>query len=172
MSTKFDLRDILDETRARVYLLWACLTATGFTATHYYQNKNINALWFLLAVAGLFYMYRVMPLRVTQMKDIYLSWLVPITLGIIITAITVHTDFLLDLFPYLGPFWLAIMALGYFWNGVFDPPRVWYFLAAAVNIAAAAVCYFSDPFTAVQYLVAGIVSAWSLLMLTIFRSDA
>ena len=62
MESKLDFDTLLNSSRARVYLLWAGLTGLGFTATHYYQNANINILWFFISVIGFFYMYKVMPL--------------------------------------------------------------------------------------------------------------
>jgi hypothetical protein len=172
MDDKLDFRLMFAESRARVYLLWALLTAIGFTATHYYQNPNINGVWFVIAVIGLGYMFRVMPLKVKQMQHIYLSWLVPITAGIIVSGLAVHTSAFAGLVPYLGAYWLGIMAIGYFWNGTFDPPGTWYYVIAAVNAAAGLACYVSNDFTTAQYLVAAIISAWSMLSLWIFRSDA
>ncbi len=77
-NDKVDWQYLLSDSRARVYLLWAVLLGIGFVATHFYQNKNINGVWTLLSLIGLGYMYKVMPLRVTQMKQIFRVWIVTI----------------------------------------------------------------------------------------------
>ena len=96
MSDKIDFKMLLNETRPRVYLLWAVITGVGYTATHYYQNPNINAVWFVLSLIGFGYMYKVMPLRVPLMRRIFLAWLVPITFGIAVSVIAVRTDLIPD----------------------------------------------------------------------------
>jgi hypothetical protein len=171
MDDRLSFSELWGNTRAQVYLLWAVLTGIGFVATHYYQNPNINGVWFILSVIGLGYMYKVMPLRITQMKQIYLSWLVPIVLGIAISGLAVRTDLFPELVGYLGVFWLVVMAVGYAWNGLVDPPALWYYVAVGLNLAAAAACYFIDPLLEYQYIVAAIISVWSMLNLWIFRSE-
>ena len=78
----------------------------------------------------------------------------------------------LQMVGYLGVFWLALSAVGYALNGWVDPPSKWYYVAAGVNIAAAASCYFTVDLLEYQYVIAAIVSVWSMLSLWIFRSDA
>lgn len=172
MSDKLDYDAIIHESRPRVYLLWAALTGIGYTTTHYYQNPNINYIWFVLALIGLGYMYHAMPLRVHQMKNIFRAWLFPITIGILISIIAVRTDLIPSLIQYLGVFWLIVQAVGFTLNGLVDAPGKWYFIAAGTNVAAAAACYLIAELTIIQYLIAAVVTAWSMLMLVIFRSDA
>ncbi len=143
----------------------------GYTTTQYYQDKNINVVWFVLAVIGLGYMYKAMPLRVAQMKRIFMAWLVPICLGIAISIIAVRLQIIPQLVPYLGVFWLLVQAAAFIWNGLVDRPAGWYFAAAGLNIVAAALCYFVDDFLQFQYLVAAIVTTWSMLNLWIFRTE-
>jgi hypothetical protein len=172
MDNKLDLRMLLGESRPRVYLLWAFLTTIGFTATHFYQDPNINIVWIIISIVGLGYMYQVMALRVKQMRQIFLAWLVPISAGIVLSVIAAQTDLLPGLLGYLGSFWLLISAVGYAWNGAVDPPSKWYYIASGVNIIAAAACYYSVSLSQNQYLVAAAVSAWSMLSLWLYRSDA
>jgi hypothetical protein len=172
MDDKLNMELLLNESRPRVYLLWAVLTGVGFTATHYYQKPNINGVWFVLSVIGLGYMYKVMPLRVKQMKRIFLAWLIPIVAGIVISKLAVQTNIFSNLLPYLGAFWLVVMAVGYFLNGLVDPPSKWYYVAAIVNLVAAGLCWQVDSFITQQYLIAAVVSVWSMLCLWVFRSDA
>lgn len=172
MQNDLDFRELFTASRARVYLLWALIVAVGFTATHYYQNPNINAVWTILSIVGFVYMYKVMPLKVSQMKHIFASWLVPIIVGMVFSVVAVRTSLLPELISYLGPFWLAVMAVGYFWNGLVDGPGLWYYVAAAVNLVAAAVIYSSLDLLSVQYLLIAIISTWSMLMLWLFRGDS
>jgi hypothetical protein len=160
------------DSRARVYLLWAVICAVGFVTTHYYQNYKINGVWTVLSAIGLTYMYRVMPMRVKQMRYIFFSWLIPIAIGIIISGLAIRTSIFPELGAYLGAFWMFVMALGFLWNGLVDPPGKWYYIAAVVNVLGAAACYYFESLYPIQYLVAGAVSTWSMLMLWIYRSDA
>lgn len=171
MADTIDFKVLTTESRPRVYLLWAALTGIGYTATHYYQNPNINIIWTVISIVGLGYMYKVMPLRVKQMKRIFLSWLVPIIFGIGVSVIAVRTDLLPDLVAYLGTFWLLVSAVAYTLNGYVDPPSKWYYIAAVVNLAAGILVYASDAANEVQYLIAAVVSVWSMLSLWLFRSD-
>lgn len=167
-----DWRMLITESRPRVYLLWAILTGIGYTTTHYYQNPNINIVWTIISIVGLGYMFKVMPLRVRQMRQIFLAWLVPITLGIAVSVVAARTDLLPHLVHYLGGFWLLVSAVGYTCNGIVDPPSKWYFIAAATNIVFGVACLTVQEVTDVQYLVAALVSVWSMLSLWLFRSDA
>lgn len=172
MSSNINFQYLTSESRSRVYLLWAAITGVGFVATQYYQDKNINFVWFLLSAIGFYYMYKVMPLRVKQMRNIFLSWAVPISIGLGVSIVAVRTDYIPELVGYLGAFWLVVSAVGYFWNGIFDAPSLWYYVAATVNVLAAIAIYSYEPLLIGQYFFAAVVSVWSMLMLWIFRSDA
>lgn len=171
MDTKIDFQSLSSDSRARVYLLWAVLTAVGYTATHYYQQKGINILWVVLVIIGLGFMSQVMPLRVSQMKKIYLAWLVPISFGIIVSGLVFYVDGIAELLGYLGGFWLIVQSAGFLWNGLVDSPSRWYFIVAAVNFIIGLACFSFDSLIAIQYLVAAIVTAWSMLMLWTFRTS-
>jgi len=171
MESKLDLDALFNNSRARVYLLWAILTGVGFSATHFYQMPNINILWFVISIIGLAYMYKVMPLGVQQMKKIYLSWLVPIVIGLIVSVVLVRTDAAPEAVGYLASIWLIVMAAGYLSNGLSDTPGFWYFVAAVVNIVAATAVYLITDLQIAQYLIAAIVSVWSMLTLWVFYSD-
>lgn len=172
MDEKIDWQYLFTETRARVYLLWALLTIIGFVATHYYQRKTINAVWFTISAIGLGYMWKVMPLRVRQMRNIFMSWLIPIAVGMTVSGVVFYIDNSLtsQLIAHLGAFWLIIMAIGYVSNGIVDRPAKWYFFAAVINVVAGILCFVNDDFTRVQYLIAAIISGWSMLYLWLYRS--
>lgn len=171
MNSSVDFKFLLSDSRARVYLVWAVITGMGFTTTHYYQDKNINYVWFGLSLLGLYYMYRVMPLRVKQMRNIFLSWVIPISVGLSLSIASARGWFAPELLGYLGAFWLVVMAVGYFWNGMYDAPSKWYYIVTGVNVVAAIAVYYYEPLLIGQYLFIAIVSAWSMLMLWVFRSD-
>ncbi len=170
MNSRVDWFYLLHASRARVYLLWAVLGTIGYIATHFWQVRQINAVWFLISVIGMGYMWRVMPLKVGKMKQIFVSWLVPIAFGMAVSGLAFYIDQLARIIPYLGVFWLVVMAIAYIWNGVVDRPAQWYYFAAALNLAAAALCYFSPAYLEYQYIVAAIVTAWSMLYLWLFRT--
>lgn len=170
MNNTLDIEFLVADTRARVYLLWAILVSGGFTATHFYQTQQINALWFVLSATGLLYMYKVMPIRVKSMRNIFMAWLMPISIGIIVSGLAFKIAALAGIIEYLGAFWLLVMAVGYLLNGLADPPAGWYWFAVGINIAAGLTCFLFESFTASQYLIAAIVSGWSMLNLWIFRT--
>ena len=172
MNSKIDWDFLFSDTRARVYLLWAVLAAGGFIVTHFYQRQQINGLWFLVSLVGLGYMYRVMPLRIKQMRNIFLAWLIPIVVGLAVSGFVFRfsSSLAAALIANLGAFWLMVMAAGYFLNGLVDKPSTWYWFAAALNFIAGLFCFTVDSFTSAQYLVAAIVSAWSMLNLWLLRT--
>lgn len=170
MQEKVRWKFLISDTRSQVYLLWAVIVAVGFVTTHNYQRKEINIAWFALSVLGLGFMLKVMPLKIRQMKLILLSWLVPVTFGMAVSYLAFRLDSLLELTGYLGVFWLFVMAAGYIWNGIVDPPSKWYFIAAGMNIIAGVLCYFAEPFLVQQYLIAAIISTWSMLNLWLLRT--
>lgn len=169
-----DWKYLVTVPRGRVYLLWAILLPTGFVATQFYQQHAINVLWTVIAIIGLGYMWRVMPLhQVPQMRRIYTAWLVPIAFGMAVSGgvFYVHGTAAAQLLGHLGAFWLGVMAVGYFWNGLVDPPRLWYYSAAALNALGCVLCFMVPAFVAPQYLIAAGVSAWSMLALWLFHVD-
>ena len=169
-----ELRYLVTDTRARVYLLWAILAPLGFVATHFYQQYMINVLWAVIAIVGLGFMGKVMPLRVGQMRKIFAAWLVPIFLGMCVSGLVFYVDatWAYQLMGHLGAFWLGMLALGYFLNGLVDSPSGWYWLAVALNAVASVACFTLAPFEQGQYLVAAIVSGWSMVNLWLFRSGS
>lgn len=173
MNEKVDWQYLLLDTRARVYLLWAMLTAIGFTATHYYQAYLINGFWALLSFIGLGYMVLVMPLKVRQMQRIFLAWGATIAAGMAVSAAVFYSSSAAagNIIAHLGAFWMLVMAVGYAWNGLVDRPATWYWFAAGLNLLFGVLCFTVDAFAAAQYLIAAIVSAWSMLYLWLFRAS-
>lgn len=170
MNERLSLTFLLNDTRSRVYLLWAVLVTAGFVATHYVQRKQINPVWAVMSLVALGYMLRVMPLRVRQMRLIFLSWLVPIFIGMTVSGLAFIVEPLFGLVPYLGSFWLVVMAVGYAWNGLVDEPAGWYWFAVGINLVGAILCSFVDAFVMQQYLVAAVISGWSMVNLWLFRT--
>ena len=166
-----DLKYLFIATRQRVYLVWAVLATAGFVATHFYQKHAINALWTVLAAIGLLYMYRVMPLKVRQMQRIIGVWAGTIIAGMVVSGAVFYIGGAAasQLIGQLGAFWLAVMAVGYALNGLVDRPAAWYWFAAVINVIAAVLCWRVDSFLSQQYLVAAIVTAWSMVNLWLFR---
>lgn len=170
--TKIDWQYLLLDTRARVYLLWAGLITVGFVATHFYQVKLINGFWAFLSVIGIYYMYKVMPLRVRQMRHIFLGWLLTIIAGMTVSGIVFYLElpFAGFLINHLGAFWLVLMAQAYAGNGIVDRPATWYWFAAGLNLMFGILCFTVDALIPGQYLIAAVVSAWSMLYLWLFRT--
>lgn len=157
-----------------MYLVWAILVPAGFVVTHFYQHHLINVLWTVISAIGLYFMFRVMPMRVKQMQRIFLAWCVPIALGMLVSGVVfmVHTDVTAALIGHLGAFWLGVMALGYFLNGLADPPSGWYWFNVLTNAVGCYLCFTVNSFVAGQYWIAAIISGWSMVNLWLFRSDA
>jgi hypothetical protein len=171
MNEGIDWKLLFTEARARIYLLWAAITGVGFTATHYaLSDKAINGFWIVLSFIGLAYMYKVMPMRLGPAKRIFNAWLWPISFGIAVSIGVFYIDAGRELIPYLGAFWLFVMAVGYVLNGLADPPSEWYWIAAVLSVVAGLAIFFAAGLLSVQWLIAAIVSVWSMLNLWLFRS--
>lgn len=172
MDKLIDWKFLFTETRARIYLLWAALTAVGFTAAHYAQRDiTINGFWVVLSLIGLGYMYNVMPMRLAPAKKIFNAWLRPITFGMAVSIAVFYVDAGRSLIPYLGAFWLFVMAVGFLLNGLADPPSEWYWVAVALHSIAGLLIIFRVDLLPVQWLIAAVVSTWSMLNLWLFRSQ-
>ena len=172
MNDKIDWEYLRLDTRARVYFLWAVLVTVGFVATHFYQHKFINGFWAFLSIIGIYYMYHVMPLKVRQMRHIFMVWLLTILAGMTVSGVVFYIGgstfgFLIS---HLGAFWLLVMAQAYAGNGLVDPPATWYWFAAALNAVFGILCFTVDALVPGQYLIAAVVSAWSMLYLWLFRA--
>jgi hypothetical protein len=172
MENKIEFRELAQDSRGQVYLLWAAITGVGYVVTHYYQNQKINLVWLALVAIGFSVMAKIMPMRVKQMKQIYGSWLIPITIGLVLSILSAQGVFLPELIGHLGAFWLFVQAVAFFWNGLVDSPSKWYYVTAGINLYAAGAVYLLDDLLAVQYLIAAVIAVWSMLMLFIFRTDA
>lgn len=172
MDNRIDWQFLTTDTRARIYLLWAILLFLGFIATHYYQVKLINGVWAVLSLIGLGYMYKTMPIRVKQMKRIFYIWAATIVFGMFVSGAVFYFNSPLagSLIARLGAFWLIVMAVGYALNGLVDRPAGWYWFAFVINVIFGTLCFVSDAFVASQYIVAAIVSGWSMLNLWLFRT--
>lgn len=165
-----DLKFLMADTRARVYALWGVLVTGGFIATHFYQRHAINALWTVIAITGFVFMWRVMPLKVRQMQKIFAAWLAPVLLGLCVAGAVFYVDSIAPLIGHLGAFWLGVMAVGYFLNGLADPPSGLYWFNAVLNAVMAVACWRVAALVPDQYLLAALVTACSMGVLWWFRS--
>ena len=174
MDDKVDWYFLIEDTRARVYLLWAVIVTVGFITTHFFQVKQVNAFWTFLSVIGMYYMYRVMPLKVRQMWLIFVVWLVAIIVGMLISGLVfiIDSSFSSYIISHLGGFWLLLMAAAYAANGYVDKPAKWYTVAAGLNLLFGILCLTLEIFQPGQYLVAAAVSAWSMLLLWLYRTSS
>lgn len=171
MNEKIDWSYLFNDTRARIYLLWAALVAVGFASAHYSRSvNNVNIFWLVLSVLGLGYMYKVMPLRVKAAQAVLQTWFWTILSGVIVSFLAFKLPALAELSAYLGVFWLLLLAVAYLVNGLYDRPAAWYWVAMVLHIVAALACIVSNDFLRVQWLVAAIVSTWATLNLWIFRT--
>lgn len=172
-ADKLDFSQLFATTRARVYFVWLVIVVVGFVATHFHQENNINALWFFLSVFGLGYMYKTMPMRVKQMRNIFLAWLIPIVFGMVISAAAFYINPQVGgyIIANLGAIWMIIMAIGFAANGAVDPPGRLYWMAVAANLAGGIACFMFDSLVPMQYVIAAIVSGWSMLSLWLFRAS-
>lgn len=106
------------------------------------------------------------------MKYIFTVWSVTILAGMFVSGLVFYLSS--DLAGYLtgrlGAFWMILLAVGYAANGIVDRPAGWYFFAAALHLFFGVLCFMSDYFLPVQYLVAAVLSAWSMLFLWLYRT--
>lgn len=172
-NSKVDWEFLFIDSRARVYLLWAFLATIGFMATHYFQRKQINGVWAVISVVGMYYMYRVMPLRVKQMKNIFYVWLIFILIGMAISGVVFYLNNELAgyIIARLGAVWLFIMAAAYAANGLVDRPAKWYFFAAGLNAVLGLLLLLNEALLPGQYLIAAVASFWSMMYLWLYRAD-
>ncbi len=158
------------DSRAQVYLLWAVICLGGFLFTHYVQRQIVNPIWGVLVLLGLGYMYRVMPLKVPKMRRIMWSWVMPLTFGMAVSAAVFVSSIFAGLLPYLGVFWLLVMAVGFAWNGLVDRPAGWYMIGAFLQVAAAIAIMVYPDLLSFQYVIAAIASCSAMLYLWLFRT--
>ncbi|MDQ3158730.1 MAG: hypothetical protein M3P98_01150 [bacterium] len=170
-NKSMDWHYLTHDSRAVVYLVWWVISTFGFITTHFYQKQQINGVWFVLTLIGLGVMFKLMPLKISNMRNILICWTVVLFGGIAISGGALHIKALQDLVPYLGSIWMLVLAIGYLWNGLIDQPMKWYMFAVVINVVGAALAYYVDEFMGGQYLVAAIVSFWSMGYLWLYRSE-
>ena len=172
MNNAVDWKLLFGEARARIYLLWAGLCVVGFVAAQYSKAaNNINLFWAVLSVGGLGYMYKVMPMQMKAAKRIFCAWVLPIVFGAVISVLAFRVRALAEVAAYLGAFWLLVMAVGFFLNGLYDAPSTWYWVAVLMNVVGAVLIIYWEPLLPGQWLVAAIISSWSMLNLWLFRGE-
>jgi hypothetical protein len=151
--------------------LWAVIILVGFVFTYYYQALDplsINIVWAILAIIGLTYSKRQMPFSDVVLKNIFMTWLVVIVLGIIFSHLSFVWSPLVYYASLLGAVWLVFMALGHAITGWIDGKKV-YIITTALQLIAAIYIFVSvgsmPDLYSTQYLIAGIVGAISMVLL-------
>jgi hypothetical protein len=161
----------LKDYRAQVYLLWAVIVASGYVILHSDPDESHIVGWLVASAAGFAYMLYVMPLRQAKMRAIFASWLVPITIGFILTIAAFESSVLNGLIPYLGILWAILQAVGFTFNGLVDPPSRWYWFGALSNILLAGFLIMVPALLSVQYALLAVVTTWAMINLWLFRSN-
>lgn len=160
--------------RAQVYLAWLVLIPIGYVMTHLHTSgvMAINAKWVGAAIVGFAVMAWVMPLKQRRMQLIFVSWLIPITLGLILSVAAFMAPALYWLAPTLGVLWVALQAIAFAANGIVDAPSGWYWFAVGLHVVLLLALLLVPTLLGYQYLLLAIVTAWSLLNLWLFRSPS
>jgi len=158
----------------RVFLAWAVILLIGFWFTYSQITlgpTDTNIVWAVLAVCGLAYMKKQMPFSDHGLRDIFFVWFAIIVLGILFSEAIFYWPPALPYSGYLGAIWLTLMALGHCLTGILDRKKL-YILTVAIQLAAAFLIVELLPsipaLFATQYLVAGIVGAFSMVLLILY----
>lgn len=157
---------------SRVYFVWAAIVLIGFTATQFHQLPDINWLWLALSAIGLGYMGLLLLQPQNRSPSLLytgLVWLLTIGFGLAISALACLTAPLAGLLVYLGSFWLFLMGIGHFLNGIVDPPLNPYLMSGGIQLLAGVTCLIFLPVQTFQYLVAGLVGAAAMIGLAFLR---
>lgn len=164
----------------QVYLVWAAIIFLGFTGTHLYQVPEINWLWLILSVIGLgfmilqlFYQFQHPQFQdpgMAHLSFIGMVWTLTIALGMTASVLPfLGVDLLTNLPRYLGVYWLFQMGMGHILNGMVNPPGRIYWLTGTLHYGVGIICLFWGGALSIQYLIAGGVGAFTLLILFLFR---
>ena len=153
----------------KIFLVWAILLLIGFGATHFYPAPRVNILWTILALFGLGYMKSQLPFAQRAYRHIFLTWLIIIVLGLIISASSFYYPPLYFLLAYLGIFWLLLLGIGHLSTGLITKRKKFYKTALAHGIAAILIAMV-PAFFGVQYLAAGVVASLSMVWLIVAKS--
>jgi len=151
----------------KVFLYWAVALLVGFSATHLYQLEQINWLWLVISIGGLWYMYRFMPRTDTILWNIYRVWAGVIALGMVLSFLPFYLPSLVWLSGYLGIMWLVLMAFGHAATGYIDGKSVYVTTTLVQLVSAIAIAYYL-PLLVIQYLVVGVVSSLAMVWLILF----
>ena len=158
----------------KLMALWAAIIFVGFLFTYFYQTLNptsINIVWGILAAIGLIYSKKQMPWSDVVLRNIFLVWLIIIVLGLTLSQIIFILPPLYYYASLLGAVWLMIMALGHTLTGFIDKKKIYILTAGLQLVVAFLIFAFVNSIPSLytlQYLIAGIVGAASMMLLLIF----
>lgn len=162
----------------KLFLVWAIIILAGFLFTYFNQTlnpTNINILWAVLAGFGLFYSKKQMPFDDQTLRNIFLVWLGIIIFGIAVSQSAFFWPPLFFVASYLGVLWLLLMALGHTLTGIIDKKKLYIVTVAIQLLAAVFIMVFANSMPtlySLQYLIAGLVGAGSMILLFLFVSKA
>lgn len=148
-----------------VFTTWAGILFFGFLATHFYQHPNINWVWSLLSVIGLFVMYKYMPFRVIVLRRTFYHWLGVIVFGMAVSFGVFYVENIGWLLEYLGMFWLILLGLGHVINKPLYPGQKGLLQAGILQIVAGVMIWFVPQFLEYQYIIAAFASSAGMLLL-------
>ncbi len=153
----------------KVFMLWAVIVLVGFIGTQYDQSSfnKVNGIWAILSIIGLVYMKMKMSFAYADLKRIYLVWLVLIVLGVAFSQAAFLNASLAQYIQYLGAIWLFIMAAGHALTGIIDKKKL-YIGTTAIQVIAGVAVLLVPGALEVQYLIAGIVGAASMIALVLY----
>lgn len=156
--------------RATVYLIWLIIVPPGFVHLYFEQPFWINWPWLATCAVGLGYMAYVMRPFDGKLKPIFLAWLFPLLVGMIVSFLAASVPQFYPVLTQLALVWAVVQAAGYALNGIVDPPSNWYWLAAGLHVLAAVFMLAFPAQISLQWLLLAVISVWSLLNLWLFRS--
>lgn len=145
-----------------VFAYWSVAILVGFIATHFYQIEQINYLWGLISLTGLYLMYKYMFNKNKPLHLTFWVWLLVLGLGMIISVLSLYFMPLIFLSGYLGIFWLFLMGIGHILTAI-TFTRQDFYLTGLIQIIVGILCLFILPLSVYQYVVAGLVGSLSMV---------
>lgn len=145
----------------KVFAYWGVVILVGFIATHFYQIENINYLWIVTSLIGLYLMYKYMFNKNRPLNRTFWIWVVLLVFGNLVSVGIFYIDTLVFLAGYLGVFWLFLMGIGHVLTALTFGRRDFY-VTGGLQILAAMLCMNVFELSVYQYIVAGVVGSLSM----------